>query len=259
MICSVGKRSIHREFRPAKRSSEIKEPARLPEDPIPYDRKEHGARFRRALCQPNGDQYILFLLDISGSIGSTAFTQVTTAISNLVSLFCSPPRIAVMTFDHQFNLEFCFDCFGTDGVGRFETAQAIRNIPYRGGLTYTGGATRCACDELLTPGCGMHPFATCTDVVYITDGKSNDPTLQVCDEVQCLHNHLNGVNTYAIGIGGYVDQAEIDCIAQSSDIFSTFRFEDFNDFEAAIENIIQKLIDNSNEYSCTNSDGSLGN
>ena len=258
MICSAGKRSIHREFRPAKRSSEIKEPARLPEDPIPYDRKEHGARFRRALCQPNGEQHILFLLDISGSIGSYRFTQVTTAVSNLVALFCSPPKIGVMTFDHQFKLEFCFDCFGTDANGRYEAAQAIRNIIYRGGATYTGGATRCACDELLTPGCGMPSDATCTDVVYITDGKSNDPTLKVCNEVQCLHNHLNGVNTYAIGIDNY-NEDEINCIAQSSDLFSTFRFEDFDDFEAAIDNIIQRLIDNSNEYSCTNSDGSLGN
>ena len=105
----------------------------------------------------------------------------------------------------------------------------------------------------------MHPFATCTDVVYITDGNSNDPTLQVCDEVNCLHNHLNGVNTYAIGIGDNVDQAEIDCIAQSSDIFSTFRFDNFGEFEAAIWNITQRLIDNSNQYSCANSDGTLGN
>ena len=114
MICSVGKRSIHREFRPAKRSSEIKEPARLPEDPIPYDRKEHGARFRRTLCQPNGEQHILFLLDISGSIGSAAFTQVTTTVSTLVGLFCSLPRIGATNFDHQFKLEFCFDCFSSD-------------------------------------------------------------------------------------------------------------------------------------------------
>ena len=105
-------------------------PLRLPEDPIPYDRKEHGARFRRTLCQPNGDQYILFLLDISGSIVPAEFTRATTAISNLVALFCSPPRIGVMTFDHQFNLEFCFDCFGTDANGRFQASQAIKNIPW---------------------------------------------------------------------------------------------------------------------------------
>ena len=133
-----------------------------------------------------------FSPDISRSFGLAAFTKVTTTVSTLVGLFCSPPRIGAMNFDHQFKLEFCFDCFST---GQYETAQAIRNIPYRGGATYTGGATKCACDELLTPGCGMHPFATCTDVVYITDGNSNDPTLEVCNEVQCLHNHFNGVNT----------------------------------------------------------------
>ncbi len=236
------------------------EPAPLPEAPIPYNRQEHGSRFRRSHhCQPDGAQHILFVLDTSGSIGKASFTRMTAAVSKLTALFCSPPKVAAMTFADDFNLEFCFDCFSTDRAGRAQAAAAIQSIPYRRGSTYTGGAARCVCDKILTPACGMHPFATCTDVVFITDGHSNDRKLKVCDEVKCLHNHLNGINTHAIGINSDHDNREIDCIASSSNLKSVFRFEDFEDFEEAINNIIKRLIIHSDKYTCTFTDESLGN
>ena len=44
----------------------------------------------------------------------------------------------------------------------------------------------------------------CLDVVFITDGKRNDPSLDVCKEVRCLHTATAscqlGVNVHAIGI-----------------------------------------------------------
>ncbi len=229
---------------------------------MPYNREEHGKRFRRshnAHCQPNGEQHILFVLDTSGSIGQAAFTRMTIAVSNLTALFCRPPKIAVMTFDDTFNLEFCFDCFTTDYLGRYYASEAIRSLPWRAGLTYTGGAARCICEELLTPACGMHPFATCTDVVFITDGHSNDPDLKVCEEVNCLHNHLNEINVYAIGITKFVNYDEIDCIASNTNLKNVFTFKDFGAFENAIREIISRLVLQSEKYSCAHTDESLGN
>ena len=167
----------------------------------------------------------------------------------------------MMTFSTDFNLEFCFDCFNSGLRGRLEAQKAIRAIRYRGGSTKTGGAAKCACDDLLTPSCGMPSDATCIDVVFITDGKSNDPHLEVCDEVKCLHNHLNEANTYAIGIGNY-NEDEINCIAHSSDLRSAFRFDDFDDFEKAVQNIINRLQESlfqNGNYTCAHTDGSLGN
>ena len=77
------------------------------------------------------------------------------------------------------------------------------------------------------------PTASCISVVYITDGRSNDPVREVCKEVQCLHNRV-GVETFAIGIGNRVSQSELECIAGFSSTTSIFRFRDFKDFAATI-------------------------
>ena len=182
-----------------------------------------------------------------------------TGVSKITALFCNPPRVAVMSFSSDFNLHFCFDCFDTDKNGRAMASAAIKAIPYRVGSTKTGGAAKCACDELLTPECGMHPFANCIDVVFITDGKSNDPNLEICEEVKCLHNHYTGgVNTHSIGIGNF-NPTELDCIEHSSAISSVFNFDTFDEFDGAITNIITRLILQHQTYTCTNTNGTLGN
>ena len=108
----------------------------------------------------------LFVLDMS--VTDAEFHRMTGALSFLVALFCKPIKVAAMTFDHQFYIEFCFDCFA---------------------------AIDCVCSTLLKPICGLDPDATCIDIVFITDGKSNDPSRDVCDEARsnmlCIHNKLS--------------------------------------------------------------------
>jgi hypothetical protein len=53
------------------------------------------------------------------------------------------------------------------------------------------------CDYMLSPTCGLDPAAGCIDVVFVTDGRANDPALDVYDEICCLHNR-RGVNVYTI-------------------------------------------------------------
>lgn len=162
------------------------------------------------------------------------------AISLLTSLICKPVKVAAMTFNHEYHLEFCFDCFDNDCTGRQETHDALQAMVYRAGWTHTAGATQCACNVLLSASCGLPSHAACIDVVYITDGKSNDPhSLNVCNEVRCLHNRF-GVNTHAIGIGNY-NEKELQCIASASNYYSIFRFSTFDKFIEAIDNVILRL------------------
>ena len=218
--------------------------------PIPFDWFEHGPHFRQrrqAQCN-NRVQNVLFVLDTSGSIGQTQFDRVKNALGKLTPLFCKQVQFALITFSSYVNLEFCFDCFQNTYQGRADAQAAIRSAPYRGGSTRTAGTARCICEDLIHSSCGIDPSLspTCLDVVFITDGKSNDPSLDVCQEVRCLHNRY-GVNTYAIGINsgsGFqqsYNQAELECIDHYSDSISAFQFESFSDFEDSITNIIRRL------------------
>ena len=224
--------------------------------PLPFNWNEHHTRFRRQTrnCGASNTQYILFLLDTSGSIGRSDFTRMKNAISELSALICNPVKIAAMTFDHKFQLEFCFDCFDNTCDGRRQTKNAIKGMQYRGGWTHTAGATECACSVLLSASCGLPADAVCIDVVFITDGVSNDPTREICDEVECLHNRF-GVNTYAMGIGSYTDKNELQCISSASSTTNIFSFDTFDEFVNAMNRVIQRLIDpppdaTSGQYEC---------
>lgn len=218
-------------------------------DPIPFDWYEHGPNLRSRRQATCGDQiqHVLFVLDTSGSIGPIQFSRMKEAIGTLPSLFCKQVQFAVVTYDQYINLEFCFNCYENTLHGRTQVTDAIKAIPYRGGGTHTAATAKCVCNELLQPACGIAPNPNCLDVVFITDGKSNDPKLEICDEIRCLHGHL-GIDTYAIGINsgsGYepsYNRAELDCITNFGDLTSAFEFESFTAFEEAIENIVLRLL-----------------
>ena len=232
------------------------EPDPLPIDPTPFNVLEHGARYRRQQsCQPDGIQHILFVLDTSGSISETEFYRVTNVLSELVLFFCKPIKMAVMTFDHEYFVEFCFNCFQNTCSGRQDTRHAFLAIVYganRSGtrFTHTGGAAQCVCDVILTPSCGLDPAATCVDVVFITDGRSNDPNRDICTDILCLHNRF-GVNTFALGIENYY-YPELQCITDDDnniggDAFHLFDFPTFDAFEETFQNLTAVLASGSSD------------
>ena len=233
----------------------------LENDPIPFDMTLHGSRYRRKItCYPDNTQYILFMLDTSGSIGQDNFEAMTSTLGRLVPLFCRPIRIGVMTFNHEYYVEFCFDFYDNKCQGREDAGDAISEIDYRSGNTHTGGAVQCACDFMLSPDCGLPPGASCIDVVVITDGLSNGPR-PVCDQVQCLHDRY-GVETYAIGIG-IANQIELDCISNhTSDPFNLFAFESFANFQSNLTVLLTMLgtqdPETNTKYTCVDPQIALG-
>ena len=262
----IGKRSFTDEIQFEYEQRSILVPLPLEKDPLLFKWAEHGRRMQRQVftgnrnCQPDGIQHILFMLDTSGSIGSADFQRMTASLSRLVALMCKPVRIAAMTFNHDYKVEFCFNCFDNTCGGRGKMMNAMYNIPYRSGWTHSGGAARCACDFLLTLTCGIDPRASCIDVVFITDGRSNDPARDVCTEIQCLHNRF-GVNTYAIGIRNY-RQSELDCITKASNSMSIFNYNTFDEFSASLASVIARLIPDPNnnvQYTCIDPSQGAGN
>ena len=233
------------------------QPQPLPVDPIQFDYSQHRARYRRQVrstyCEsPDSVRHVLFMMDTSGSIGEENFMSMTNSVSKLVRYFCRKTKVAMMVFNHEHTLEFCFDCFDNNCGGRRAVRDKIRNIMYRGGATFTGSATRCACETILTPDCGFDVCQACLDVVYITDGRSNDFHHNICETVQCIHNLPNAdVNVYAFGIGDNTNETELNCIAgNSSNNYNhkgnntrnhhgnaIFRVPDFQSFSEAIHRL----------------------
>ena len=115
-----------------------------------FNWNEHAKRFRRQTQNCDNDiQHVLFVLDSSGSIGSTSYDRMKSAIAKLTPLFCRQVHFALLTFSTKFHLEFCFNCFDNTFDGRLQASDAIKAADYQAGLTYTGGAARCICEELL--------------------------------------------------------------------------------------------------------------
>lgn len=199
------------------------------------------------MCDDNDIQHVLFVLDTSGSIGSAQFERMKEAIGLLPVLFCRQVKFALITFSTYVNLEFCFDCFENTFDGRGKVSEAINNAKFQGDGTNTAGTARCICEEVLRGSCGITADAECLDVVFITDGKSNDPKLEICDEIRCLHRRF-GVNTYAIGINsgaGFTpsyNRTELECISNFSDLTSVFEFDSFESFEASLIDIFDRLL-----------------
>ena len=238
-----------------KRRQSDDEPEPLLVDPTPFNVYEHGSRYRRSRRDNCREQNILFVLDTSGSIGQSTFNRVTALLGDLVPLFCKPIRVAAMTFNRQPFSEFCFNDYDNSAYGRGQTGAAMRSIHYRGGSTFTAEAARYACNHMLSSTCGLPIDAGCIDVIFLTDGRANDPSLDICTEIQCLHNRID-VDTFAIGVGNY-DTLRLGCYGENDlDLgeYHIFDFANFTQLEQELLIVKQKLLDTAlfgGEYNCT--------
>ena len=227
-------------------------PKPLLKPPIPFDIQEHGPRFQNQMmgdkCTENKTRYILFMLDTSASISKDEFANMTHQLSRLAFYFCNAIKVAVMTFNNEYSIEFCFDCFENNCEGRRDMRDAMRNITYRSGHTYTAGAAQCACNFMLSDDCGFVEQDACIDVVIITDGQSNDPDLDVCDEITCMQNKSlfpdAQVNVFVFAISDNVNRKEVECLTSLSikpPLEHIFNFDTFDEFETVLELTIKTV------------------
>ena len=221
-------------------------PEPLPVDPAPFKIEEHGSRYRRRTKENCDIQHILLVLDTSGSVGEDNFNRVTSFLSNLINFFCKPVKLAVMTFDHEYYIEFCFGQYDS----LTHAGEVIHSIPYfrphwsldETRWTHTAGAAQCVCNYTLSPSCGLSPEAECVDVIFFTDGRANDPTLDICEEIHCLHRRT-GVDTFALGVGSY-DLLKMECYAENDqplDNYHLFNFETFNELYKQFQIVLERL------------------
>lgn len=185
-------------------------------------------RMRRSCHGDNDPRYVLFIMDTSGSIGSTDFDAAKQAVAVIANSLCGYSKVALMSFSTARYLDFCFDCYPDEGQPRTAIRNAIMNTPYRGGSTYTADAIKCACEHMLSPTCGP-PLGNRTnniDVVILTDGFNNGPCQSKLLEVaKCLKDE-DTINIFAIAIGGGSAQTVANLV-KHPDYTHIFQVKDF--------------------------------
>ena len=129
-------------------------------------------------CQTRGID-LIFVLDSSGSVGSTNFQNVKNFVSNLVSQLEIGPdntQVGVINFATSVRIEFHLNRYQDSS----SLLQAIANIPYTGGNTNTGTALTTLLSEFSTVN-GVRPLQEGIPrvAIVVTDGQSSSPIQQL--------------------------------------------------------------------------------
>ena len=182
-------------------------------------------------------RYVLFILDSSGSIGSSEFTTMKEVLTNLLPLFCGNTLFGVMSYGSRLERDICFNCDQTD---RIKLYQALRSVVFHnGGTTRSGDAIQCACDYMLSRSCGyFNEPNSITDVIFLTDGQSNSGA-DVCVATNCI---ADGVNVVSIGVGDRINYDELECIEGNNGAPGhIFDVSDITGLQTLQEEVVQYL------------------
>ena len=187
-------------------------------------------------CQDIGGLDLVFALDTSGSIGSDNFNNAKQSIENIVSSLQIGPnntRVAVITYSTNVRLLFNLNTHRDNE----SLIQAIRRIPYTGGLTNTAEAIKVLRSGILSETLGVRPSNETTQIAIImTDGRSNLPNVTK-EEAELLHNETD-FKVFAVGVGDAVDLDELNNIASSTAFalrIANFSGEELQRFEDQIK------------------------
>ena len=139
---------------------------------------------------------IVFVLDDSGSIGTTDFDLMKSFLSQLVSrldIDSGNTRVGLVTFDDNVGQVFNLSAHSTVA----SVQSAISSLSYSGGGTNTAAALAYVRTTMLTSAAGDR-FNVPNVVVVLTDGRSNDRTAaQVwCKAKLCTRKIIHKVNQF---------------------------------------------------------------
>ena len=152
---------------------------------------------------------LIFVLDSSGSIGSTNFQLMRNFVANVVSNLNIGPdqsQVGVVVYSGSANVWFSLNTHTTNTSALL---QAIANIPYTGGGTNTAAGIL-TCVQQFNPSYGARPRSSGIPrvAIVVTDGRSGSGTAAAAEMA-----HSEGILSYAVGIGNNVNMEELAAIA----------------------------------------------
>ena len=183
----------------------------------------------------------MFVLDSSGSIGSTNFQKMRNFVNTVVNdLDIGPTRtqVGVIVFSSSASVSFHLNTYSN----RETLTSAVNSIPYLDSGTQTADALYLLINQGFV---GARPKIQGVPRVamVVTDGKSNDPALTVT-AAEALRS-VPSIMTYAVGIGS-ADRTELNTIASTRNNQKLVRY--INSFDLAE---LERLQEDLREQACT--------
>ncbi|XP_071146006.1 collagen alpha-4(VI) chain-like [Mytilus edulis] len=154
---------------------------------------------------------IFFIADSSTSIGITAFNELKRFATSVVNRFTIGPdhiKIGLITFSDDAEIQFKLNTY----VRKSAIINAILNIPYTTGITNTHKALQLLYKDGFTRASGKRGNTVPKIAIVVTDGASTKP---LHTKIQAVKAKNQGIIIFAIGVGPYIDQKELDIMASS--------------------------------------------
>ncbi|XP_063397843.1 cartilage matrix protein-like [Mytilus trossulus] len=172
-------------------------------------------------CNAGAD--LVFLVDNSGSVGSTNFQTTLKFMSDIVDgldIAKDKFQVGVVTFHTPVKAEFNLDKYQS----KKDIKNAIMSIKYEGGGTNTGDAIKYLHSTSFAHSSGHRPGHPMIGIL-ITDGYSSNKA-QTREEAR--NARLKGIRMFSIGVGSSVDATEIQSVASEPKSQFVFTAANFN-------------------------------
>ena len=162
----------------------------------------------KPLTDCKGGADVVFVVDNSGSIGSTNFNTILKFISDIIDgleIGEKKFQVGIITFHTPVKREFDLDKY----QDKKDLKNAIMSIAYKGGGTNTGKALEYLHSNSFSRASGHRPGVPKIGIL-ITDGYSSN---KVYTRNEAKNARLKGIKLFAIGIGNSLDTTELQSVA----------------------------------------------
>ena len=175
---------------------------------------------------------MIFVMDESGSIGSTNFELMKDLAIDIVNAFDIGPdhaQVGWINFNDYARVVFNLNTY----QNKASLQEGIHAVVYRGGGTDIGAGLLALHDRGFTSSAGARNTFDVPEVaIVVTDGQSNIQLIQ--NAATLLRNNRN-VDVFVVGVGGGTSIAQLNATAEAGiarDISrNIFTLEGFNEEE----------------------------
>uniref|UniRef100_A0A8C3Q616 Uncharacterized protein n=1 Tax=Geospiza parvula TaxID=87175 RepID=A0A8C3Q616_GEOPR len=199
-----------------------------------------GSQFQ---CDTPAMTDIVLLVDGSWSIGRNNFKLIKEFLSNLISPFSIAEdkiRVGLSQYSSDPRTEWDLSAHST----REQLLEAVRNLRYKGGNTFTGLALTHVLEQNLKPDAGARLEAEKL-VILLTDGKSQDDANLAAQTLKNL-----GIEIFAIGVKN-ADEAELRQVASEPLELTVYNVLDFPLLSSLVGKLTRVLCTRIKERSST--------